>query len=82
MSAFARAGDIASGDSDADLMKKAAELKERGVVKAESLDKYDAATKSNQERRVGMMHKACQFRLGAGTSVANLMVILEDGEES
>ena len=70
---------MSSADSDADLAKKAAELRERAVAKSESLDRFEKATASQKERRVEMLHKACTVRLGAGTGVADLLVILEDG---
>ena len=73
-----RAGELSSSDSDAVLIKKAAEIKERAMAKAESLAKYEKKTPEQQERARRLLFKSCHFD-GRDDSVYALQTVLSEG---
>ncbi|GMH80954.1 hypothetical protein TL16_g08765 [Triparma laevis f. inornata] len=77
----ANAGLPTDQDSDEVLMAKAKELQERGKVKARSLEKYEAASDSQKQRRMKGLHNSCAHRLGGGGAhnIENMQMIIGDG---
>ncbi|GMH63886.1 hypothetical protein TrST_g9272 [Triparma strigata] len=76
----ANAGLPSDQDSDEVLLAKAKELQERGKVKARSLEKFEAASDSQKQRRMKGLHNSCAHRLGSSANnIENLQMIISDG---